>query len=427
MIKKPFFSLGSPKLGYQVIAASEKDSVQKIPLPSEVTLLFELHQIPNEALKIRPGDEVKTGQKLKLTDEEDESLISTATGKIQEICDFTGYLNRPCTSIIIKTTEDIIDDGFSKANETVSAESTLEFLSSLPGDSSFSSIINPDSPLYTIVINGIDKDLMVTANQHIVGTETEDLKKGIDCLRRITNPNNVVIAVPPNLVSKAEGLGAEVQVIQPIYPNGLPEMIMQNVMEKTVPEGENCEDLGVGFVNAETVAALGSAYNKGQIPVNKTLTVIKSDGSSINIKARIGTPVKAVLDALDITTASGDRLVFGGPMTGTAIYSEDMPILPDTDAIMVQDSSQIVRCADTPCVNCGECVRACPANVPVNMLIRLLENGLYEEAVDQYDLLSCIECGLCAYVCSARIPVFHYIMLGKYEFDRIKSAEESNV
>ena len=60
------------------------------------------------------------------------------------------------------------------------------------------------------------------------------------------------------------------------------------------------------------------------------------------------------------------------------------------------------------------------------MLIRLLENAHYEEAVDDYDLLSCIECGLCAFVCEARIPMFHYIMLGKYEYDKLKSVEENN-
>jgi electron transport complex protein RnfC len=113
-------------------------------------------------------------------------------------------------------------------------------------------------------------------------------------------------------------------------------------------------------------------------------------------------------------------------MRGLSIYSENIPVSQDTDAIMVQSREQILPVSDTPCLNCGECVRACPSNVPVNMLVRLLENGLYEEAVEEYDLLSCIECGLCSYVCPALIPVFHYIMLGKYEFGKIKSMEESH-
>ena len=113
-------------------------------------------------------------------------------------------------------------------------------------------------------------------------------------------------------------------------------------------------------------------------------------------------------------------------MKGMSIYSEEIPVTHDTDAIMIQDKEQVIPFADTPCVNCGECVRACPTNVPVNMLVRLLENGLYEEAVEEYDLLSCIDCGLCSYVCVAHIPVFHFIMLGKYEFEKIRSMEESH-
>jgi electron transport complex protein RnfC len=113
-------------------------------------------------------------------------------------------------------------------------------------------------------------------------------------------------------------------------------------------------------------------------------------------------------------------------MFGHAIHTEDLPISYDTDGIMIQDKGQIDWNSDTHCVNCGECVRACPAQIPVNMLVRLLENSLYEEAAREYDLLSCIECGLCSYVCIGRIPVFHHIMLGKQEYDRISSAEESN-
>ena len=113
-------------------------------------------------------------------------------------------------------------------------------------------------------------------------------------------------------------------------------------------------------------------------------------------------------------------------MTGKAVYSEDAPIMADTDALMVQDKKEIPGNSDTHCINCGECVRACPANVPVNMLVRLLENGLYEEAVEQYDLFSCIECGICSYVCMVRIPLFHYIMLGKFEFARSGTAEGSD-
>jgi electron transport complex protein RnfC len=110
-------------------------------------------------------------------------------------------------------------------------------------------------------------------------------------------------------------------------------------------------------------------------------------------------------------------------MTGEAAYSEEIPVLFDTQGILVQDRAEVAPVSDTHCINCGDCVRACPARIPVNMLIRFLENALYRDAADQHDLPYCIECGLCSYVCTARIPLFQHIMLGKSELARLKSVE----
>ena len=56
------------------------------------------------------------------------------------------------------------------------------------------------------------------------------------------------------------------------------------------------------------------------------------------------------------------------------------------------------------------------------MLVRFLEASQYEEAADNYDLLSCIECGICSFVCVSRIPIFQYIRLAKYELDRVEAS-----
>jgi electron transport complex protein RnfC len=203
-------------------------------------------------------------------------------------------------------------------------------------------------------------------------------------------------------------------------------MILFHLTGKMLAQGQTYEDLGMLFVRAEAVASIGKAVTTGRIPVEKILTVVDKNGNRNIVSARLGTPVGDVLKKLNITVSAGDRLIFGGPMTGTAIYSEQQPVTADTDAIMVQDQAQIILSSDYPCINCGECVRICPVNIQVHMLERFLEAGQYQDGADLYDLYSCVECGLCTLVCPSRIPILQYIKLAKFELARTTPVEEEN-
>ena len=418
MTKKSFFGLGKPKLPYSGVRDIEGEDLKEIPPSTRITLM---HKAPNGELgdlALSIGDEVRTGQKLNLRETGGEYLTSTTTGTITDISHTTGYAGQSFISVSIEArSKDLWDDEF---------ENALPFLSCVPGISDLASLIKTDNPLNTIIINGLDRDLLIATNQITVKTEAENLAEGIEYLKEITGVKRVIFVVPPSLRMEAEKSGAEVEVIEPLYPDATPGLLMKNILNNPVSPSQNFEDFGVGFISAEAVVALRTAFVEEKMPVTKVVTIIDKKNKLTCVKARIGTPVSDILNALNIDVSEGDRLVFGGPMSGRGIYSEDMPILHDTDAIMVQDKDQVMSAAKDPCINCGECVRVCPAKIPVNMLIRLLENGLYEEAAQEYDLLSCVECGLCSFVCVMRIPIFHYIMLGKHELVLTGGLEESN-
>jgi electron transport complex protein RnfC len=427
MIKRPFFAITKPKLRCSRIWALPKETLVEIPLPKKVTLLLKGRFPKVDELMIRVGDRVRTGQKIRLAADRGDSFISTATGTVSSISPHTGYMGQAYTSISISADDqDHWDEAFGPLPKEPALQTVPDYLASLPGAPDFGSLLGSKPPLETLVVLGVDGDLLGTKNQFVVGREGDALKQGIEILKKISGVPKIVLLVPDYLKVEAEKTGAEVKMMDPLYPNTLPTMIMKNLFGKPVPVGKRCEDLGVGFVSAEAVVALRKSLLEGKAPIHKLMTVIRKDGTTVQARARIGTPVKDVLSALEIATRHGDRVVLGGPMTGRSLFSEEAPVEGDTDVILAQDKSQMVPSSDSHCVNCGECVRVCPAKMPVNLLIRYLENGRFEEAAQDFDLLSCIECGLCTFVCIVRIPIFQYITLGKQEVARIKSAEQAH-
>jgi electron transport complex protein RnfC len=260
----------------------------------------------------------------------------------------------------------------------------------------------------------------------VLKNNAEAVNSGIEVLRKATGIEDIVIVVPEESVQNYSGhLDARIQSISSAYPYAQPLMVVYHLTGR-LPDEKGMASMGVHLIRAEAVAAIGQAFSSGRLPVEKTVAVIDKSGKKHLARARVGTPVGKLLATFGVEVNDQDKIIFGGPMTGNAIYSETLPIAPDTDAIMVQDKSVIPLYSDYPCINCGDCVRICPANVPVNLLVRFLEAGQYNEGADLYDLYSCIECGLCSYVCVSRIPIYQYIKLAKYEIGRITSAEELN-
>ncbi|MFP4085374.1 MAG: 4Fe-4S dicluster domain-containing protein [Desulfobacteraceae bacterium] len=425
MTKKPFFGFGRPKLKHVRLDHLTQPEIKPIPLPARLTVFLN-HAAEAKDLGIRSGTTVKTGEKLPYKGI-GGYFVSPATGTIQGISENRTYTDRRFLAITIQVEgKDKWDPQFTEAAQSPGPETALDYLAFLPGISDFTSLISRDTPLHTLIINGTDSDLLILTNQLLMNAGPEDIKAGLAHLSKVSGIDQVMVVVPPDLRTQAEKTGAEIRVAEPVYPHTLPRLLVPNLLNQSLPANRPLSDLRVGVISAEAVLALKTAFTDKTLPVEKVISVIDKENRVTCVRARIGTPVKDILGALKISTQQGDRIALGGPMTGQGVYSEDMPIMHDTDAIFVQDKRRVISSSDSPCINCGECVRACPARLPVNMLVRLLENGLYEEAAQRYDLLSCVECGLCSYVCVMRIPVFHYMMLGKHELVLREATEEFN-
>ena len=425
MRKRSFFGLSKPSFHYELATDAVAEPVA-IPTPESVTLYIK-QELKRTNCSLKVGTPVKTGQRLVLNDGDDTCAISSVTGTISAMAPFLADYGRAWTAVTIKTEGgDTADAEFSEASATPSLETLKRYLAAGPGEPDIGPLMDERNPVHTIVIYGGNADLLIDTSLYVLKSDAAAINAGIEILRKATGIQDIVIVVPEESVQNYSGhLDARIQPFPSQYPYAQPLMVLYHLTGR-LPDEKGMASMGVHFIRAEAVAAIGQAFSSGRLPVKKTVTVIDKNGNRHLARARVGTPVRALLKTFGVEINDQDKIIFGGPMTGYAIYSEDLPIGPDTDAILVQDKSVIPLYSDYPCINCGDCVRICPANMPVNLLVRFLEAGQYAEGADLYDLYSCIECGLCSYVCVSRIPIYQYIKLAKYELGRITSVEEMN-
>ncbi len=413
MIKRSFFALSKPRLTYDLLDTSLQ-SVEEIATPGSLTLL--LPEEINSAKKalIGPGDAVKKGQKLTLYNDSTSYVLSPVTGTIKAVESYSDDLGKPAAYIIIKA-----DPSAKEEDQGTQLKETLDFaagyLGQIPGALPFSTLTDPDYHIRTIVVTGADLDILCDTCQFVCSTYAEMMVAGGKILKAMTQADRLYITVPENLSVQVNLDGFNVLKTSSVYPSNLPVMIMKDHFGKVLAPGTTPQDLGVCFIRPEALVSLARAYDTGQPVYDKIITLIDKGGKRYRAKATIGTSISKIFSCFNVQINDRDRIIIGGPMRGFSTYTVHHPVTADMDTLMVQDADVVPEISDRACVNCGECVRVCPANVPVNLLVRYLEANLYEEAADRFDLESCIGCGLCSYVCRAKIPLYQYSRLGRYE------------
>ncbi len=415
MIKRSFFSLNQPRLVYDLPEPDLKEP-ELIPVPASLSVLIaEAIDSTKQAL-IKKGDAVKKGEKLKLYDDSTAYTLSPVAGTIKLFDTYSDDFGNIATFILIKP-----DQTQTSGDDTIKLDTVEDigfadqFLRKLPGAPPFEMLANGKTKINTIVITCSDTDLLSTTSQFVSLKYTDEVKEGARILKRLTKVPRFCITIPENLETQMSFDSIQILKTSNIYPSTLPALVMKDHLNITLPAGQMPEDMGICFIRAEALVSLARVYKTKEAVFDKILTLIGKEGTRHRVRATIGTPLSKIFSRFNIHVNEQDRIIIGGPMKGFATFTPHHPVLADMDTVIIQDRDIIPQLSDYPCVNCGKCIRICPANIPVNLLVRYLEADQYEEAADRFDLESCIECGLCAYVCTAHIPLYQYIRLGKHE------------
>lgn len=401
-------------MNYHTVSDGIPDPVAA-PFSGSVNLMVpvndkQIQAVLKKKTLIKKGDPVRQGQLLDVFDGPDRILCS-ATGKVKSMDIITGIYAHKFVSIVIEPDEEAEggEDSGSFDHILGTDAGIWALIKMLPGYPSPNLFRTTSELVHTLVITGVDMDLNMLSNQYAVLKRTEDLARGIDFLKQQLPDKQMVLVVPGYLESRVQSLKVSVHTTSERYP----ETNRRLLQKKLAPGKKRKRESGFLFLSAEAISCLGSALKAKTLPVEKIITVTGKDGAPKLVSARVGTSVTDVMKAAGHDIGPMDHIIYGGPFTGTSIYSGDIPVMSDTDALILEDSDEIPMISTHYCINCGACVQTCPVNIPVNLLIRQLEVRDYQKAEDQFGLNACVECGLCGFACPAGIPVYQHIKLAR--------------
>jgi electron transport complex protein RnfC len=415
------------------------------PLPKRVVVPLIQHiGMPCEPL-VKVGDTVLTGQVIGDADGLMKARVhATLSGTVTGIGMFPHPSGREVKGVVIESDgEDnwvALDDCPDYQNLSLDAfrqRITDAGIVGL-GGATFPSQVKlappPEHQIGTLVINGVECEPYLTADHRLMLEHADKVIAGVWIIAKILGVTEVVIGIEdnkPDAVAAIEAALAEnnsfglevsvtVGVLPTKYPQGGEKQLIAVLTGREVPSGGLPMDVGVVVHNVGTAAAIFDAVRYGKPLVERIVTVtgegVKNPG---NVRVRLGTPARQLVEAAGCDHDQVGKVVFGGPMMGVAQYNLDVPVVKGTSGILVIPRDDLEMGDIRPCIRCSACIEVCPIGLLPNMISVCAERGAFSES-EQFHPFDCIECGCCSYVCPSYRPLVQMIRFAKTEVRTLK-------
>jgi H+/Na+-translocating ferredoxin:NAD+ oxidoreductase subunit C len=283
-------------------------------------------------------------------------------------------------------------------------------------------------PMRAVIVNGAECEPYISCDDMLMRTAPREALSGALMLMALTGAKRGLVVIEADkpealqaLEREMSALGAEEQLtlvtVPAIYPAGGERQLIQRLTGHEVPSLARPTDIGYVCQNVGTVVALGRFLQLGH-PVTSRVTTITGGGIArpCNLDVRLGTCIADLVGACGGYSAPITRLIIGGSMMGLAIGSDSVPVTRATNCVIAATEPEVRHDAVAlPCIRCGACSNACPANLMPQELNYATEHGRLD-ALEELALFDCIECGCCDVVCPSHIQLTDHLRLGKLRF-----------
>jgi electron transport complex protein RnfC len=413
--------------------ATAHEPIEVLPLPARVCIPLSQHAGAPSKSVVEKGDTVRTGTLIG----EPAGRISAAThasvsGTVADIADLPHPLTgrRGPTVIIDSDGRDTPDDCIGEQDYSgFTVEQTVETLR-LSGAVGMGGAAFPtyfkltppkEKPIDALLINGCECEPFLTSDHRLMLEQPAEIVEGAAIMSKVLGAKNVTIVVEDNkpdavktMAAAAASAGFKVRKLKNKYPQGAEKQLIKACLKREVPSGGLPMDVGCVVHNVGTALAVRDALRFYHPLYERVLTVT---GPGVrepkNLRVRIGTPVRSLIDFCGGYALEVGKLILGGPMMGIAVSSDEVPVVKGTSGVVVLGRAATVV-DEHDCIRCGRCVQVCPMGLAPLRLDNLIRRGQLEAAKDEH-VKDCIECGCCAYACPSKIRLVHQFKYAKSE------------
>lgn len=430
------FSLGGIHPKENKLSAGVK--IVPAPLPKEVIIPLGMHIGAPATACVAKGDEVKVGTLIaKSSGFVSANIYSSVAGKVTKIdsvFDASGY-KKPAI-IISVAEEDVWEESIDRSPELVrecslDAKAIIDKINEAGivglGGATFPTHVKlsppPGSKAEVLIINAVECEPYLTSDHQLMLEHGEEILVGCTILMKALSVDKCIIGVENNKPDAIKHLselcaqykGIEVMPLKVQYPQGGEKQLIDAVLSKQVKSGALPISTGAVVQNVGTIYAVYEAIQKNKPLLERVVTVTgKSLDKPANYLARIGTPLKTLIEASGGIPENTGKIIGGGPMMGKALLSADLPVTKGTSGILLISQEESVRKPMRACIRCAKCVNVCPMGLNPTFLMVDTQQQDWERA-ERGHIVDCIECGSCSFTCPSNRPLLDFIRMGKQQ------------
>ncbi|MCD7935584.1 MAG: electron transport complex subunit RsxC [Tannerellaceae bacterium] len=409
--------------------------ITPLDLPEQVIIPLGQHiGAPAQAI-VKKGDIVKVGTLIAkaggFVSANIHSSVSGKVNKVDVVTDASGY-KKPAIFIDVDGDEweDSIDRSTTYIRECgLPSKEIIEKIAGAGivglGGATFPTQVKlsppPGSKAEILIINAVECEPYLTSDHSLMMEKGQEIMTGVTILMKAIHVTKAVIGIEnnkPDAIKHFQQLakdfnGIEIMPLKVQYPQGGEKQLIDAVMRRQVKSGALPISEGAVVQNVGTAFAVYEAVQKNKPLVERVVTVTgKAVSNPCNLLVRIGTPVRALIEAAGGIPENTGKIIGGGPMMGKALVTADIPVTKGSSGILLLTKQEAKRKPVYDCIRCAKCVNICPMGLNPTFLMSLTEYTNWE-AAEKNNIVDCIECGSCSYTCPANRPLLDHIRLGK--------------